>query len=87
MYAIRSYYEFFIGDISIGHALAQEVVTPVDLVENANDETDPTVSNIACFLQTLDNDDNPENGILITDEIREAAVGLSVNFETSYNFV
>jgi len=75
--------EFFIGDISIGHALAQEVVTPVDLVENANDETDPVVSNIACFLQTLDNDDNPENGIVITDEIREAAVGLSVNFETS----
>ncbi|MCP4122596.1 MAG: hypothetical protein GY751_12655, partial [Bacteroidetes bacterium] len=75
--------KFFLGDIVIGEALAKPVMTPVDIVEGAADETDPAVTNIARFLQTIDDDDNPENGILITEAVRNASVGISMNFKTT----
>lgn len=73
--------QFFIGGIVIGEAIAKSVMTPIDLVEGASDEFDPTVTNIARFLQTLDNDANPDNGITVRDEVRTAAAGMSLNFD------
>ncbi|MFP4583853.1 MAG: MopE-related protein, partial [Desulfococcaceae bacterium] len=72
--------EFFMGSIVIGRAVAGPVMTPVDLVEGAEDETDDEVTNIARFLQTVDDDGDPENGILITEEVRQAAATLSIDF-------
>lgn len=79
--------KFSIGDIVIGTAKADAIMTPVDLVGSANDETDPTVTNIAAFLQTLDKDGNLDNGITITAETQAIAKGKSIDFkQTTDNF-
>lgn len=75
--------KFTIGDILIGQALAKEILTPIDLVEGANDETNPTVTNICRFLQTLDNDNNLDNGISIIEAVRNAAKGEAINFDVN----
>ncbi|VAX25754.1 hypothetical protein MNBD_NITROSPIRAE01-297, partial [hydrothermal vent metagenome] len=75
--------QFFIGDILIGETVGKEIVTPVDLVSGATDETHPHVVNLIRFLQTLDDDQDPSNGILIDVLVRNAAVGRSVNFTLS----
>ncbi|HAO19132.1 MAG TPA: hypothetical protein DCQ37_00700, partial [Desulfobacteraceae bacterium] len=76
---------FSVGDIVIGDAPGGDTVTPVDLVEGAKDETDPEVSNITSFLLTLDDDDNPDNGITVTEDVRDAADGMSLDFDTSFS--
>jgi len=73
--------KFSIGDIIIGEALAKSVLTPLDLVPGSSDVSDPSVTNIARFLLTLDNDANPDNGITITELVRTAALGKSLNFD------
>lgn len=75
--------QFFIGDILIGETVGKEIVTPVDLVSGATDETHPHVVNLIRFLQTLDDDQDPSNGILIDVLVRNAAAGRSVNFTLS----
>ena len=74
---------FSIGDIVLGQALTKEWMTPIDLVNGAVDATNPTVTNIARFLLTLDDDDNPYNGISIIESVREDALGRSVDFSLS----
>ncbi len=71
---------FYIGDIVIGTAAASAIVTPVDLVAGALDEDDPAVTNILRFLQTLDDDANPDNGIQINAMVRRAAIGAAIDF-------
>lgn len=71
---------FSIGGIIIGATKVKPVITPVDLVTGARDEKDPTVTNITRFLITLDEDNNPDNGITISPEVRTALAGYSVNF-------
>lgn len=56
---------FKIGDIVLGTVLAKSTMTPLDLVPDAQSYKDTTVTNILRFLQTLDDDKNPNNGILI----------------------
>ena len=75
--------QFSVGDIIIGEGTATSIMTPVDLVPGATDETDPTVTNIARFLLTLDDDGNPDNGITIREEVRNGAVGKSIDFSQS----
>ena len=74
---------FSIGGIVLGDTKDKAVVTPVDLVEDANDISNHTVINISKFLLTLDDDGNPDNGIFINEAVRNAAVGKSVNFNLS----
>jgi len=62
---------FYLGDLKLGEANGAEVITPLDLVADADDHTDETVTNIAVLLQTLDQDGNVSNGITITPEIAE----------------
>ncbi len=73
---------FSIGDIYLGRTPAKPVITPLDLVGGAKDETNASVTNICRFLQTLDDDGNPDNGILINESVRRGASGVSVNFDT-----
>lgn len=75
--------DFSVGDILLGSAAGDAIVTPVELVPGADDETHATVTNIARFLQTLDDDGDPENGIVITDAVHAMAEGESVNFQQS----
>ncbi len=72
---------FSLGGIVLGEAVAQAVMTPVELVQGAEDETHPTVVNISRFLQSLDDDDDLSNGIRISQEIRSLAEGQTFNFE------
>lgn len=75
---------FFLGDIVLGTLSPQALLSPVDLEETAEDYDDSTrVLNIARFLQTLDSDMEPANGIQITQAVRDAAVGLQIDFETA----
>ncbi|MDP2722208.1 MAG: hypothetical protein Q8O72_05595 [Bacteroidales bacterium] len=80
---------FSMGDIVMGEAMASAVMTPVDLVPRANDETHPTVTNMIRFMQTLDEDGNPENGITLpphlTDELRGRMIHFDMNIERFEN--
>jgi len=71
---------FKVGDVVRGSAVAQAFMSPVTLISGATDETNVTVTNIAKFLQTVDDDNNPSNGIQITSGIHSAAVGRTINF-------
>ena len=85
-YASGDNVTFFLGDIQIGEpVLAAGLLTPVSLVPGATDETNTTVSNIARFLQSLDVDGNPDNGITIEADIATEAAGQSLDF-TSGSF-
>ncbi len=72
---------FFLGDIEIGSTTGNGTVTPLDLVSDAADESDPHVVNILRFLQTLDDDGDLSNGIQITQVMRDLAAGRSINFD------
>lgn len=75
--------EFYVGDIFIGAGIGAEIMTPISLSASAEDETDPTVTNICRFLQTIDDDGNPSNGIQITQAVRDSAIGASIDFNQS----
>ena len=72
--------EFHLGGLTLGEGPARPIMTPIDLVEGAMDETDPAVTNICRLLQTLDADENPENGIMIPEEIADMMISESINF-------
>jgi hypothetical protein len=74
---------FTIGGIVIGETQGAPTLTPIDLVDGATDELNDFVINIARFLQTMDYDGNPRNGIFITPLVLYAANGKSVNFYQS----
>ena len=71
---------FFLGDIVLGSVLAGPVLTPLELVPGATSPADTEVLNLLIFLQTLDDDGDPSNGITITQSTRDAAVGNSIDF-------
>ncbi len=71
---------FAVGGITIGAGTAASAMTPLSLVPGAFNETNSTVTNIARFLQTIDDDANPSNGIRIVEAVRTAAAGLSLDF-------
>jgi hypothetical protein len=71
-----------IGDISLGDGIARNTFTPLTLVGTTN-PSDANVVNIASFLLTLDDDGDPNNGILITEAVRTAAIGKTINFAQS----
>jgi hypothetical protein len=58
-------------------------MTPVHLVPGAEDETHPVVINMARFMQSLDADGDPENGITITPEIIDEMLGWQIDFNFS----
>ncbi|MDH5324098.1 MAG: hypothetical protein OEZ68_13040 [Gammaproteobacteria bacterium] len=74
--------QFFVGDILIGESLGQDIITPLDLAGEPANLSNPAAINIARFLQTLDDDGNPDNGIIIPDAISQNASG-DINFNQS----
>ncbi|MEA3412508.1 MAG: hypothetical protein U9R74_13355 [Pseudomonadota bacterium] len=71
---------FYIGDLHIGEAVGASVLTPVDLVQDARDETDTVVTNVSRFLQTLDDDGDASNGILIPPRVSDQAHNRVIDF-------
>jgi len=72
---------FSIAGIVLGRCAPKEVLTPVDLVDGAVDETDPAVTNICRLLLFLDSDGNPDNGITVTDEIIQHMVNNNISLD------
>ena len=71
---------FSIGNVILGSTQAKRFVTPIDLALGGADLRDPRVMNICRFLQSLDQDNNPANGITISSETRDFLQGFSVDF-------
>ncbi len=78
---------FYIGDVLLGSAPGASVLTPVDLVPGANSLVNPVsddfVTNRLRFLQTLDDDYDPSNGIVISEPVFNTLIGRSVSFNQS----
>jgi hypothetical protein len=83
---------FRIGDVVLGAATAQSVVTPRTLAEAATNlpvgvTAADVARNIAIFLQTFDADGNPDNGITIPEAVVSAATGNIVFGKPSSEFI
>ena len=52
--------------------LAKSIITPFEIA-NSKDINNKTVTNILVFLQSLDEDGNPNNGIQIPQNVTAAA--------------
>jgi hypothetical protein len=76
---------FYIGDIELCEVEAMPIITPVDCVEGAIDETHPMVTNMLIFLQAIDFDNDPENGIDITELMHQEAIGMHLVFSGDPN--
>jgi hypothetical protein len=78
---------FYVGDVFIGKTTAQAKITPMDLFPDVTDIAAPCVTNLCRFLQALDSDKNPENGILITPMIHNLLLNnnISINFDQDVN--
>lgn len=72
---------FYIGDVLLGSAIGSAVVTPIDLVPNGSGSRHPKVVNTVRLLQTLDDNNNPDDGIQISDNTAAAFVGISLDLE------
>jgi para-nitrobenzyl esterase len=72
---------FSMGGIVLGKAMAESMMTPIHLVPGAVDETHPTVTNMLRFLQTLDLDYDPENGITVPSHILVELEGRPIHFD------
>lgn len=76
--------EFYIGDIELGEGPAGPFMNPIEIT-GATDIFEYRPTNIARVLQTIDEDANPDNGIVITPEVRAAAVGQTLDFNQHPN--
>lgn len=74
---------FSIGELVLGTAAGKPVVTPVDIVKGAGGAGDRRVVNICVLLQTLDEDGNLANGIVITPRVASivSRYGKSIQFD------
>jgi hypothetical protein len=77
---INSDISFSVGGVLLGTTKFATTLSPVDLVDNGSTRN-IAVQNIARFLQMLDYDSDPSNGIEITPEVRNIASGWQqINF-------
>jgi len=74
---------FSLGELTLGTTKAAEVLTPVELT-NSSSQNDAKAVNLARLLQSLDSDDNPENGITIvlTEDQKSALKDVSLDLES-----
>ncbi len=71
---------FSLGGVVLGSTAPKHIITPVDLGGVAANTASKKVINIAQFLQSLDDDLNPNNGIRISQGVRDALEGITVDF-------
>lgn len=82
-YAAGETVTFTIGDVELGRSEGADVLTPIELVDGATASTNASVQNILVFLQSLDDDGDPENGISIEADVRTSFEGKSLDFKQS----
>ena len=71
---------FKVGDIVLGSGVSGPCMNPIEIT-NSTDIFEYPPTNIARFLQTIDDDDEPSNGISIIEAVRTAAAGRTLNFD------
>jgi len=75
---------FRVGGILLGSSTCSATVTPLELANIATwTGSDDQVNNRLLFLQSLDDDDNPANGIRITAAVASALAGSTLDFAQS----
>ncbi|MEE9911873.1 MAG: hypothetical protein K4571_09120 [Deltaproteobacteria bacterium] len=67
-YAAGETVTFSVGSLVLGSAAGKPVVTPVDLVPGAKGAADQRVVNISVLLQTLDQNGDAADGIMISEK-------------------
>lgn len=84
---------FIVGNILLGSAIGNSIITPIEIASTSNASLESLeVKNISAFLQTLDSDKTPSNGISISQEaiafLPEGQIDFSSNIiEALGNFV
>ena len=73
---------FRIGDIELGSAFGAAFITPVELTSSF-DPTQPAAINQLVFLQSIDEDEDPSNGITVSSGTRSAARGQTLDFTSA----
>ena len=73
---------FSIGGLQLGPINATALITPLELT-GASTTADQRVLNLIRLLQTLDNDQDPSNGLFISSTFRNSLQGGSFNLEQS----
>ncbi|MEA3523618.1 MAG: hypothetical protein U9R50_11690 [Campylobacterota bacterium] len=68
---------FYIAENFIGSAMVQDIITPNTFFPNNNE----AAINLAQLLQTLDEDGNPDNGIVIDNEKAARLLNRELDFE------
>lgn len=72
---------FYVGEIMLGSAEATGELSPISIASTSNATIETLeAQNIAAFLQTLDEDGNPENGIVLDQEVVEAISFSEIDF-------
>jgi len=75
---------FRVGGIELGDGVAGPYMNPIEIAY-ATDIFEYKPTNMARFLQTIDDDDLTSNGILITEAVRTAAVGKTLDFDQHHD--
>ena len=73
---------FSIGGVVLGSTLAKGIITPDDLYNSSQPNFSTEAINISRFLLSLDEDLNPNNGILIPQGVTDALKDIHVDFST-----
>jgi len=71
---------FSIGGIDLGTGVAGPFMNPIEVAQ-ATDIFEYVPTNMACLLQTIDDDGDPSNGVVITEAVRTAAAGKTLDFD------
>jgi hypothetical protein len=71
---------FSVGGIPLGSAFGKSQLSPFEIATGAVDPLDFRVINVARFLQSLDDDGVPENGITITGNVKNHLTGRTIDF-------
>ncbi len=74
--------EFYVGNIKIGSIKPEKFVAITTVTET---EKEKEAENIARFLQTIDEDSNPDNGIQISSSVDEHAKKVSLKFDDTFD--
>ncbi|SFH00005.1 Esterase-like activity of phytase [Duganella sp. CF458] len=70
---------FSVGGMALGSAACATIITPLQLA-GVSDVKDAKVVNRLLALQLLDEDNDPSNGIRITNDVKAALAGKSADF-------
>ncbi|MBW8191754.1 DM13 domain-containing protein [Neiella marina] len=78
-YQLNETVTFSIGSITLPEVTATNLITPLDIF-STEDIYDDQVINLIRLLQSLDNDQDPTNGIVLTEAVHTMATGLDSDF-------